>query len=116
MTGCVALSTYQPVKHVYATTATTSCLDTNITVALGKPGTLYWSDDTTSDTELVDNVPLAIAAAGVTTVTHNIIDGHFAGHQLIAVEAVLPPTNSLLCILGAAPIYYVTGAATYTII
>lgn len=115
MTACVALSTYQPVKQQWSGSATASCLDTNITPTLGTPGVITWSDNTVSHTTLLSVVPLAVAAVGTVLSTHQIQDGHFAGHKFTAEAPLLPPTNSLLCALGTAPIDYVTGAATFTV-
>jgi hypothetical protein len=115
MTGCVALSSFQPVKQQWSGPAGASCLDTNIVPTLGTPGTITWSDNTISNTKLLSVVPIGLGVVGTVLSTHQIIDGHDAGHKFIAEAPVLPPTNSLLCILGAAPIQYVTGAATFTI-
>jgi hypothetical protein len=117
ITACVALPNYQPVELHWSGQVTSSCLDLNtvVTQPLGSPATIAWSDNTTSDVRLAGTIPLA-AIVGTAVYNYNILDGHFAGHQLVATVTLTPAVSQALCVAGLGTIYWTTGPATFTLL
>lgn len=117
MTACVALPNYQPVELHWTGQVTSSCLDLNtiVTQSPSSPSTIAWSDNTTSDVQLTGTIPLA-AIVGTAVYTYNILDGHFAGHQLVATVTLTPAVSQALCVVGLGTIYWTTGPATFTLL
>jgi hypothetical protein len=112
MAACGAFTSYQPAKLLWTVSLTASCLDTNITQSSITPSLIYWSDNTTSNIQLANSLPLA-ALIGEGVLTFNITSGHFAGHQIELDLTLVPYVSQTLCALGTTPIYYVNGVDTF---